>query len=70
MERTNMKTAILSSEKEADLRLLLELASKIGINARLLDDEEAEDLGLVRAIEQGRTGKYVDPDEFLGQLKA
>lgn len=65
-----MITAILSSEKEGDLRLLLELATKLGIKARLLDEEEAEDMAMVRAIDEGRTGAYVDPDEFLDQLKA
>lgn len=65
-----MKTAMLSSEKEGDLRLLLELATKLGIKARLLDEEEAEDMAMVRAIDEGRTGAYVDPDEFLDQLKA
>lgn len=34
-----MKTAILTSDKESDLQLLVELADKLGIKTRLLDEK-------------------------------
>ena len=57
-----MQTALFTSEKEADLQLLLELANRLGIKTRVLDEEEMEDLGLVHAIEAGKTGEFVNKD--------
>lgn len=64
-----MKTAILSSESEADLKLLVELANKLGIKAKVLTEEDAEDLAMAYAIEQGKTGEYVDTESFLRNLR-
>ncbi len=65
-----MKTALFTSEKEADLQLLLELANRLGIKTRVLDEEEMEDLGLVRAIEAGKTGEFVDTEDYLKKLRS
>ncbi len=65
-----MKTALFTSEKEADLQLLLELANRLGIKTRVLDDEEMEDLGLVHAIEAGKTGEFVDTEDYLKKLRS
>ncbi len=58
-----MKTAILNSDKESDVQLLLELAGKLGIKIRLLDEEETEDLGLIYAMEESKTGEFVDTED-------
>ncbi len=65
-----MKTALFTSDKEADLQLLLELASRLGIKTRLLDEEEMEDLGLVHAIEAGKTGEFVNTEDYLRKLRS
>ena len=59
-----MKTAILTSDKEADLELLIQIANKLGIKTRMLNEEETEDLGLIYAMEAGKTGEYVDTEEY------
>jgi hypothetical protein len=64
-----MKTAILSSESDADIKLLIELANKLGIKAKILTEEDAEDLAMVYAIEKGKTGEYVDTQEFIKGLR-
>lgn len=64
-----MKTAILSSESDADLKLLLALADKLGIKASMLSEEDAEDLAMAYAIKQGKTGEYVDTEDFLKNLR-
>ena len=64
-----MKSAILTSESKKDLQLLIDLAKKIGVKTRMLTDEQLEDIGLVKAIKEGRTGTYVDTDKFLNNLK-
>jgi len=64
-----MKTAILSSESDANLNLLLELADKLGIKTRVLSQEDAEDLTMVYAIKAGKTGEYIDTQDFINTLR-
>ncbi len=65
----NLETAILKSKSKSDLRLLLDLARKIGIDARLLTPSEAEETGLLNAIKEGRTGKSVNTKRYLEKLR-
>ncbi len=63
-----MQTAILKSDSDEDLKLLIEIA-QMGIKARLISDKEMEDIGLANAIKKGRTGQRVDTDSFLNKLR-
>jgi hypothetical protein len=63
-----MESAILSGKSKKDLLLLVELAEKLGIKARLLNNDEKEDLVIGKAIQEGRTGEVVDTEEFLKSL--
>ncbi|GHB57902.1 hypothetical protein [Persicitalea jodogahamensis] len=64
-----MKTAILSSESDANLNLLIELADKLGIKTRVLSQQDAEDLSLAYAIKVGRTGEFIDTQDFIKSLR-
>lgn len=64
-----MKTAILSSESDSDIKLLIELANKLGIKTKILTEEDTEDLAMVYAIEKGKTGEYVDTHDFIKSLR-
>ncbi|MDX2250604.1 MAG: hypothetical protein SF052_27730 [Bacteroidia bacterium] len=64
-----MVNVIFSGESEADIKLLIKLARKIGIKTRILSIEEWEDMGLGFAIEDGKTGEIVDTREFLKKLR-
>jgi len=64
-----MKNAILTSESNKTLELLLELAKKLGIKATLLTVERLEDAGLAKGMKSGRTGKFIDTNKFLNYLK-
>ena len=63
-----MQTAILKSESLPDLKLLLELAKKLGIKSKILSVNEIEEIGLANAIKVGQTGEYIDTNEFLQKL--
>jgi hypothetical protein len=63
-----MQTAILRSESMSDLKLLLELAKKLGIKSKVLTLNEIEEIGLANAIKEGQTGEYVDTNEYLKKL--
>jgi len=66
---TTMKTAIFKSSSKSDLDLLVKLAKKLGIEVSLLSNDEVEDKALSNAIRMGRTGKHIDTDTFLQDLK-
>ena len=64
-----MEGAILHTDSDKDLSLILQLAKKLGISTRKLSKDEIEDYGLSIAISEGRTGEYVDNDTFLRELR-
>ena len=64
-----MQTALLQTKSKTNLKLLLDLADKIGVTTTLLSFEEMEEIGLAKAIQKGRTGKYVNEKEFISRLR-
>ncbi|WP_416864665.1 MAG: hypothetical protein ACMVP2_19150 [Imperialibacter sp.] len=64
-----MKTAILSSASDSDIELLLQLANKLGIKARILTNQDAEDLAMAYLIDEAKTGEYVDTQDFISNLR-
>ncbi len=64
-----MQTVVLHSNSKTDLKLLADLAKKIGITVKYLTEEEKEDIGLLNAIKKGRSGKYVNTDTFIKELR-
>ena len=46
------------------MKLILQLAKKPDISAKRLTTEDLEDLGLSTAISEGKTGSYVNTDDF------
>ena len=64
-----MEGAILITDSDKDLSLILQLAKKLGISTRKLSKDEIEDYGLATAISKGKTGDYVDTETFLNELR-
>jgi|AntAceMinimDraft_17_1070374.scaffolds.fasta_scaffold00282_2 hypothetical protein len=64
-----MENVVLISESKSELTILLNLAKKLGIKTYRLTNEEVEDLGLVNAMKDGRTGEYIDVDNYLKTLR-
>ena len=64
-----METVLLSSKSKPDLKLLIDLANKIGIKSTYLSIDEIEDIGLGNAIKKGRTCEFVDEKLFMKKLK-
>jgi len=64
-----MEGAILQTDSNKDLDLILQLAKKLGISTRKLSKDEIEDYGLSIAITEGKTGEYVDTETYLKELR-
>jgi hypothetical protein len=64
-----MASAIISGKSKKDIHLLMTIAEKMGVTAKLLTKEDMKDLGLAKAIIEGKTGEFVDTNEFLKSLK-
>ncbi len=50
--------------------MFLKLASKFRLKAKILSDEEKEDIGLSIAIQKGKTGEFINTDAFVKKLKS
>ena len=64
-----MKAVIFYSDSKSDMILLLDLAKKIDINARILSESEIEDIGLVNAIQLGETNEIIDNEAYVKKLR-
>lgn len=64
-----MQTVVLNSNSKSNLKLLTDLAKKIGVSVKYLTDEEKEEIGMLNAITKGRTKTYIDTSTFIKKLK-
>lgn len=64
-----METVVLQGNSKEDLKILTDLAKKIGIKVKYLSEEEKEDLGMIQAVKEGRTGKYVNTESYIEKLR-
>jgi hypothetical protein len=65
-----MTGVILHTDSSKDLELIIQLAKKLGISTKKLTQDEIEDYGLSSAINEGKTGEYVDTEIFLKELRS
>ena len=64
-----MQTVLLHGKSKADIKLLADLAKKIGVKVTYLTEVEKEDISMLNAINTGRTGEHIPTDNFLKNLK-
>lgn len=64
-----METLILKSDSAINIKLIAEIAKKMGIKAKILTEQEKEDMGLLNAIKKGKTGQYVNNEDFIKKLR-
>ena len=64
-----MQTLILNGESAGDIKLIAEIAKKMGLKAKILSEEEKEDIGMLNAIKKGRTKQYIDTERFILNLR-
>jgi hypothetical protein len=64
-----METLVLRSDSAVNIKLIAEVAKKMGIKAKILTTEEKEDIGMLNAIHKGRTNEYVNTESFIKKMK-
>ena len=53
-----MKTIVIKAENDTVAKLITDLAKRMGLKSSVLTDKKKEDIGLIRAIDEGmKTGK-------------
>lgn len=63
-----MQAVIIQSKSKSNLKLLLELAKKLGMSSRALKKEEKEDIGLLKAMEEGKSSGRVSEKSVFEAL--
>jgi isocitrate lyase len=64
-----MKTLVVTSDNVKELKVLQYLAEKMGMETEVLSKDDKEDIGLLKAMLDGRKGDYVREDEVLKVLR-
>jgi hypothetical protein len=64
-----MASLLISGTKKSDLKLLTDLANRIGVKVQTLSEDELLDIGLLKAMEESKTGEYVSRDQIMKALK-
>ena len=62
-----MTAIVISGQNKVDLKIIIELAKRLGVNVKTLSDEEILDLGLLKAMEEGKNTEFVSRDKIIGQ---
>ena len=63
-----MDSILIEPKRKEDLKLLNDLAKKLGYKSAIISDEEKEDLGLLKAIKKFHKKDYVSEEEVMKSL--
>ena len=63
-----METLILNSKSSSDLKLLADLAKKLGVSVKHLTDEEIEDMGILKFLAEVDRDEVVSRDSVMAKL--
>ena len=59
-----MQSVIISGGSK-DIVLLESIAEKMGLTVKHLSPQELEEIGIEKAIPEGKIGEFIDTDKFL-----
>lgn len=65
-----MSAIVIQSKSKNNLKLLGELAKKIGEHVTVLSEEQLEDLALGNYMKKVRTGKNISADLVMKKLRS
>lgn len=65
-----MEAVIIKSGSKSQLKHLLAIAKELGMDIEKVGAQALEDMALAKAMDEGRTGKFVDNADFVKKLKS
>jgi len=65
-----MTNLLISATKKTDVKLLTDLANRIGVKVKVLSDDEMLDIGMLKAMEEGSKSDYVTREQVMKRLKS
>lgn len=65
-----METIVISSESKSNIKLLKDLAKKLGDSVKTLSNEQLEDLTFGQMLQKAETGNLVDESDVLKKLRS
>ncbi len=65
-----MDAIVIKSKSKQNLKLLGQLAEKLGEDVTALSDEQIEDLSLGKLMKKVKTGKNVSREAIMRQLRS
>ena len=66
----HMSALIINANKMADLKLFVDLAKRLCISSKMLTQEEKEEIGLYKAMLEGRKTKLVSRTSVMKKLES
>lgn len=70
MKISYMETIVISSESKSNIKLLKDLAKKLGDSVKTLSNEQLEDLTFGQMLHKAETGNLVNESEVLKKLRS
>jgi len=64
-----MSSIVVNPKNEKELRFVSELLEKLGVNSKVLSDEEQEDLGLSLLMKDSNRSEVVSQEEVFNKLQ-
>lgn len=64
-----METFVINLKSEKDKFLFSELAKRLRLKTAILSDKDKEEYGLLKAMLEGKTGKYIEVERYLNKLR-
>ncbi|HLU85787.1 MAG TPA: hypothetical protein VKZ45_09955 [Vicingaceae bacterium] len=63
-----MATILLEGKSASTIKLLMELAKKLGVKMTIIDNSDIEDMKLGQFMDEARTNTFVEEEEILKKL--
>ena len=64
-----MTSILISATKKTDIKLITDLANRIGVKVKTLSEDDLLDMGLLKAMEEGSKTGYVSHEQVMKKLK-
>ncbi|GEM_PF-5249247 len=64
-----MKGLIITSENASDIKIIKDIAARIGAKTKSLNVDDVLDMGMSIAIKQGRKRNYISKESVIKMLK-